>query len=94
MKFKRDDYSDLDNVNDDENSIVLDGICSSFITMVRKTIIFERMYLSKQTKFSKQVFPLMEEAKFKLFRYYAVFLKRKLSLDSDPYLKEFIESME
>ncbi|KAM0678067.1 hypothetical protein BDAP_001322 [Binucleata daphniae] len=62
--------------------------------MVRKTIIFEKTYLTKPSKLSKQMYPLMSEAKYKFYNYYNEFLRLYIDKDHNIYLQTLIDSME
>lgn len=76
-----------------KRNLTYNEIIEMFLAMVRKTLTFEKLHLNKRSKKYACVYPLLEEAKEKLYFYYITHLSKKLKSKNNPLLREFLNSM-
>lgn len=61
-----------------------------FTIMIRKTMIIEDLYIKRKHKYSNMIYPLLEEAKDKLYKFYEAHLQHLDIKSDDKYVKEFL----
>lgn len=61
-----------------------------YSTMVRKTMILEDLYIKRKHKYSNMIYPLLDEAKEKLHRFYRKHLQHIIVESGDKYVQRFL----
>lgn len=86
---------DIDlNYDSESDNYSYEDVINIYLTMIRKTISIEKFYIIKQSKQSKLLFPFVNEMRDKLYQYYEKHLVGRLNKNADPFLSDFLDSME